>query len=153
MRVTFCSLIAAFIVLPIGAAEVVVQPVVVKLVPLARVHDACGSDREFDACTRFVAYELDASCDSRGALRVSATFRPMIFLYNIQQLTHEKLHIEDIRRFADAYVTDIEQKPFETESQCRDAATIAMDHFDATMQSFAVRSNLERHPLLRLAGR
>jgi hypothetical protein len=152
MRVTFFSLIAAFIVLPIATAGVVVEPVVVKLVSLDRVHDVCGSG-VLDACTRFVAYRLDAACDSHGTLHASVTFRPMIFLYNIQQLTHEKLHIEDIRRFADAYVTDIEQKPFETESQCRDAATIAMDHFDATMQSFAVRSNLERHPLLRLAGR
>jgi hypothetical protein len=153
MRVTFFSLIAAFIVLPIAAAGVVVEPVVVKLVSLNRVHDVCGSGYEIDACTRFVAYRLDASCDPHRALRASVTFRPMIFLYNVEQLTHEKLHIEDIRRFADAYVTDIEQKPFETESQCRDAATIAMDHFGATMQSFAVRSNLERHPLLRLAAR
>jgi len=153
MRATFFSLVAAFIVLPIGAAAVVVQPVVVKLVPLNRVHDACGSDREFDACTRFVAYELDASCDSHGALRASATFRPMIFLYNIQQLTHEKLHIEDIRRFADAYVTDIEQKSFETESQCHAAAQLAMDHFEATMRGFAERSNRERHRSLRLAAR
>jgi hypothetical protein len=153
MRVTFLSLIAAFIVLPIAGAGVVVEPAVVKLISLDRLHDVCGSDRELDACTRFVAYRLDASCDWHGALRASVTFRPMIFLYNIQELTHEKLHIEDIRRFADAYVTDIEQKPFETESQCRDAVTIAMDHFGATMQGFAVRSNLERHPLLRLAAR
>lgn len=142
-------MIAAFIVLPIGAAEVVSQPAVVKLVSLGRVHDACGSDREFDACTRFVAYELDASCDSQGKLRASVTFRPMIFLYNIQQLTHEQVHIEDIRRFAEAYVTDIEQKSFETESRCRDAAQLAMDHFGTTMRGFAVRSNLQRHPLLR----
>ena len=152
MRATFFSLIAAFIVLPIAAAGVEVEPAVVKLVSLDRVHDVCGS-AELDACTRFVAYRLDASCDSHGTLRASVTFRPMIFLYNVQQLTHEKLHIEDIRRFADAYVTDIEQQPFETESQCRVAATITMDHFGSAMQSFAVRSNLERHPLLRLAAR
>ena len=125
------------------------EPAVVKLMSLDRLHDTCASEREFDACTRFVAYRLDASCDSHGALRASVTFRPMIFLYNVQELTHEKLHIEDIRRFADAYVTDIEQKPFETESQCRDAAQLATDRFGATMQSFAMRSNLERHPSLR----
>ena len=147
MRVTFLSLIAAFIVLPIAAAGVVVEPVTVKLVSLDRVHGVCGSD--VDACTRFVAYRVNASCDSHGALRASITFRPMIFLYNIQELTHEKLHIEDIRRFADAYVTDIDQKPFETDSQCRDAAMIAMGRFRVTMQGFAVRSNLERHPSLR----
>jgi hypothetical protein len=146
-------MIATLIVLPNAAAGVLVEPVVVKLVSLDRVRAVCGTGRELDACTRFVAYRLDASCDPHGALRASVAFRPMIFLYNVQELTHEKLHIEDIRRFADAYVTDIEQKPFESESQCRDAATIAMDRFGATMQSFAMRSNLERHPLLRLAAR
>ena len=149
MRVTFFSLIAAFIVLPIAAGGVVVQPVVVKLVSLDRVHGACGSEREFDACTRFVAYGLDATCDTRGALTASITFRPMIFLYNIQQLTHEKVHIEDIRRFADAYVTEIEQKSFETETQCRAEARLAMNNFGETLRGFAERSNLERHPLLR----
>lgn len=153
MRATFFSLIAAFIVLPIGAQSVRVEPAAVKLVPLYRVHDACGSDREFDACTRFVAYRLDAACDSHGSIRASVTFRPMIFLYNIQQLAHEQLHVEDIRRFADAYVTDIEQKSFETEWRCHDAAQLAIGQFEATMRGFAERSNRERHPSLRFAAR
>ena len=119
---------------------------------LDRVHNACGSDREFDACTLFVAYKLEANCFYRK-IDVSVTFRPMIFLNNIQQLSHEWLHIEDIRSYAGAYVTDVEQKTFETESQCRTEAQLASDNFGATMRAFAERSNRERHPTLRLALR
>ena len=64
-------------------------------------------------------------------------------------MTHEQLHIEDIRRFAGAYVSDIEQKVFETDSQCRADVSSAMESFGATMRGFAERSNLERHPELR----
>jgi hypothetical protein len=130
------------------AAIVIVQTPTIRLVPLQTVHNACGAAGEYDACTRFVAYRLDAVCTG-GRVRATVTFRPLIFLYDIHQMTHEKLHIEDIRRFADAYVTDIEQKAFETDSQCCAEMFSAIGNFDATMRAFAERSNLERHPELR----
>jgi hypothetical protein len=147
MRVFFFLLVTSLIVLPIDAESVQVHAVV-KLVSLERVHDACGSAREFDACTRFVAYRLDVTCASRK-MEAVVTFRPIIFLYNIQQLSHEQCHIEDIRKFAAAYVTDIEQETFETDSQCRAEAQREMDSFPARMLGFATRSNHERHPQLR----
>lgn len=145
MRSFFVALIVLLCATAGVAGPVLVQPPMVTLTPLYRVHQACGAEGEFDACTLFVAYRLEARCFAQ-TITATVTFRPWILLHNMHQLSHEQLHIEDIRTFASAYVTDIEQISFETPSQCEDAATAASAGFGEKMREFARRSNAERHP-------
>ena len=121
------------------AAIVMVQTPIVKLVTLPQMHTFCGSAAEFDACSVFVSYHLTARCTDRK-IEALATFRPMIFIHNIERLDHEQQHVEDIRTFAAAYVTDIEQKEYESESQCAAAARRAEVTFGERMKEFAARS-------------
>jgi hypothetical protein len=143
MRITVLF-VSAFIVLPIGAQSVIVQPPLVKAVSLPWVHTACGDGADFDACTQFVAYRLNASCDG-SKIHASVTFRPLIFVYNFQQMTHEWAHIDDVRTYCAGYVNDLEQRRFETESECRDAATLASATFGERMREFAGRSMARIH--------
>jgi hypothetical protein len=121
------------------AAMVIVQTPVVKLVPLQTVHGACGADHHFEACTVFVSYHLNTQC-SAGKAEATITFQPVILLHDLHALSHEQHHIEDMRDFAAAYVTDIEQMRFETESQCRSKLDLATTSFATTMREFAKRS-------------
>ena len=133
---------------PAWAAETVaVQPAVIRFVPLQRLHELCSAEADFDACTRFVAYRLEARCESTN-IRASVTFTPLIFLYNIRQLPHEGLHIDDIRRFASAYVRELEEPTFGSADQCATEAMRLAAGFGDKMREFADRSNRERHPLL-----
>ena len=126
------------------AAMVIVHTPVVKFVPIGMVKAACGSDHEFEACTRFVSYRLDAHCGAEKA-EASIAFQPMIFIHDLRALSHEHVHIEDIREYAAAYVTDIEQKRFQSESQCRSELDLARKTFGATMREFAARSMRHIH--------
>ncbi len=123
---------------------VIVHTPVVKFVPLGMVHAVCGSDHEFEACTVFVSYRLDAHCGPEKA-EASIAFQPMIFVHDLQALNHEHVHIEDIREYATAYVTDIEQKRFESESQCRSELDLVTRTLGATMREFAARSMRHIH--------
>ena len=121
------------------AAMVIVQTPVVKLVSLDRMHSVCGESHDFEACTVFVSYRLDAQCQSQK-IEASVTFRPMILLHDGKAISHEYLHIDDFREYAAAYVTDIEQKRFETDALCRSDAQAAIDAFPEMMREFSKRS-------------
>jgi hypothetical protein len=130
-----------------AAESVAVGPAVIRFVPLQRLHELCSADADFDACTRFVAYRLQARCEST-TIRASITFTPLIFLYNIRQLPHEGLHIDDIRRFASAYVRELEAVTFVSADRCEAETLRLAAGFGEKMREFADRSNRERHPLL-----
>jgi hypothetical protein len=136
--------IATFIVLPIEAGSVFVQPVMVRAVPLSAVHSACGNEGDFEACTRFVAYRLDAECAGRK-LHASVTFRPVVFVFDLHQLTHEYTHVDDVRAYATEYASQIEEMTFDSDEQCRDAALSAAGRFGETMREFAGRSMRHIH--------
>jgi hypothetical protein len=139
-------------VLLILLQAVVVQPPATSIVSsLTRLHDICGPG-SFDACTRFVAYRLDVQCVTRSgepAMNASVTFRPMIFVYNIRQLPHEMLHVDDVRLFASQYVNQIESVPLKSDQECQEQSIRLAAGFGDRIREFALRSNLERHPILR----
>ncbi|HEY3054015.1 MAG TPA: hypothetical protein VGK04_11580 [Thermoanaerobaculia bacterium] len=121
---------------------------------MARLRASCMADGEYDACTRFVAYRLETTCVARGnssSIQARATFRPWILLHNPEQLSHELLHIDDVRRLVEIYVAEVEQPAFDSSAQCQSEALRAMSGFGDKMREFALRSNLERHPMLRRA--
>ena len=142
-------------VLLILLQAVIVQPPATSIVPsLQSLHDICG-DGNFDACTLFVAYRLDVQCVTRNgtpAMNASVTFRPLVFVYNIRQLPHEMLHVEDVRHFSSQYVDAIATVPLQSDQECRAQSMQLAAAFGDRIREFALRSNLERHPTLR-AGR
>ena len=147
MRISFVLVILLQCTAAWAAESVAAQPAVIRFVPLQRLHELCSGEVDFDACTRFVAYRLEAHCESRN-IHASVTFTPLIFLYNIRQLPHEGLHIDDIRRFASEYVSELEGRAFGSADQC-EAETLRLEAgFGEKMREFADRSSRERHPLL-----
>lgn len=142
---------ACVVVLSLVLASIVLLPPKVSVVSVDRLHEACGAQAGYyDACTRFIAYRLNASCLQRGeefGIAASVTFRPWILLKNLHQLDHEYLHVGDIGRYAADYVTELERIAFKTQSQCEGEALQEMAKFGETMRGFALRSNRERHPL------
>lgn len=142
-------------VLLILLQAVIVQPPATSIVPsLQGLHEICGPG-SFDACTLFVAYKLDVQCVTRNgapAMNASVTFRPMVFVYNIRQLPHEMMHVEDVRHFSSQYVDTIASVPFRSDAECREESSRLIAAFGDRIREFALRSNLERHPILR-AGR
>lgn len=142
-------------VLLILLQAVIVQPPSTTLVAsLHNLHEICGPGA-FDACTRFVAYKLDVQCVTREgapAMNASVTFRPMIFLQNIRQLPHEMLHVEDVRHFASQYADALASVALTSDAQCHEEAMQLSAGFGDRIREFALRSNLDRHPMLR-AGR
>ena len=121
-----------------------------------RLRDVCTPDGDFDACTRFVAFRLTATCslrDDRWAIDASATFRPWIFLHNMHSLDHEHLHISDIHGLAERYVEELMHDSFATREACEATALAASSGFEVKMREFARRSNEQRHRALLRASR
>jgi len=128
---------------------VIVQPPSATIVPtMQRLHEICGTAIDYDACTLFVAYRLDVTCDAKR-LNASVTFRPMILLHNVRQLPHEKLHVDDVRLFASQYACELEKQVFASNEECQEESIRLAAGFGAKMREFALRSNLARHPQLR----
>ena|SRR5438270_6667961 len=147
MRVILGVVILLHCAAAFAAGNVAVEPAVIRFVSLQRLHELCSADADFDACTRLVAYRLEARCESTN-IRASVKFTPFIFLYNIRQLPHEGLHIDDIRKFASEYVSELEGLTFASADQC-EVETLRLEAgFGEKMREFADRSNRERHPLL-----
>ncbi len=84
-------------------------------------------------------------------MRASATFRPIILLYNLHQLTHELIHVADVEKSATRYVAALEQTEFASAEACEQAVIEAKSGFGDRMREFAWQSNIEHHPQL-LAG-
>jgi len=85
-------------------------------------------------------------------LFLATALAPMVFVYNIRQLPHEMMHVEDVRHFSSQYVDTIASVPFRSDAECREESSRLIAAFGDRIREFALRSNLERHPILR-AGR
>ena len=150
------ALLAMSVIRAAAAQRVVVADPFIKIVSNGQMlRDVCASDVDFDACTRFVAYRLRTSCvltNDRWTIDASATFKPWIVLHNLHSLSHEQLHIADVRTFIERYIDSLSRDPFEQRDACEASALTASSGFEATIRGFAVRSNALRHPnIIRLA--
>lgn len=151
--------VVTFLVLHAVAARAADGENVEVLPPLTKVvatvpelRDLCRGAGQYDACTRMVAYRLEASCtQQRGEWRIEATarFRPFVILKNVQKLSHEHEHIEDIRRSADRYVSALQSMTFAALAACEAHGLAERASFEMSMATFALDSNLARHPQLR----
>jgi hypothetical protein len=148
---------AAFILLhclPATGSErvTVAKPIVSIAASAGHLRELCAAEGNYDACTRFVAFRLEAGCFPSGdEWRASgtATFRPFIILRNLGSATHEMLHVDDMRRSVDLLLVALTEARFRSRNAC--AARVAMEEgaFGSTMQRFALESNLARHDALR----
>lgn len=131
----------------------VLNPLIKTTSSVTDLREACRGAGQYDACTRMIAYRLESSCsagDGDWKLDAAATFRPWIFLRNIQRLTHEKEHIEDIRRAVERHVNGLEAVRFESLPACQARSLTESESFEMQMGQFALLSNLARHPQLKV---
>ncbi|MGZ7030939.1 MAG: hypothetical protein ACXVIJ_03120 [Thermoanaerobaculia bacterium] len=129
-------------------AVVVARPLMKVVNNVRQLREVCTPDGDFDACTRFVAFRLNAACaknDERWTIEASATFRPWIFLYNMKSLSHEQLHIDDIRTYTERFISELGREQFSSRDVCEASALSAVGGFEQKMRDFAERSNAERH--------
>ena len=133
-----------------SAAEVIVGETKPRLVPtLQHLRDLCGGSVSYDACTRFVAYRLTASCAPDGEkwrAHTSATFTPWIALWNMHQLAHELDHVADIRQFVMDRLNTIEASVFDAQADCEQRTIVEQKSFEQTLRDAAMKSNALRHP-------
>lgn len=132
---------------------VVVADPLLRVVPTdAHLREWCGVGGDLEACTRFIAFRLEATCapSAEGwVMRATATFRPWIFLKNIAQLTHEREHIGDVQRSVAAHAAALEGLSFAGDEECRARSVQEAMRFGEVMRIFARQSNEARHPVLR----
>ena len=158
MRTSTAALLFVLTTSAVAAERVTVPPPMMNVVNNAqRLREVCPSDGEFDACTRFVAFRLTASCaprpDGQWAMDASATFRPWILAWNLASIQHEQLHIRDIHESVERYIDSLMQQTFVTQGACEAQALIASTSFEEKMREFARRSNEVRHRAILRASR
>lgn len=136
----------------LGGQRVNVEQPMMTVAPTTdRLREWCGAGGSYDACTRFVAFRLEASCTAEGRITASARFRPWIILRNHQSLAHEHDHIGDVRRAVEVFLTGLESLETGSAEECRARVLAETASFGDTLRGYALASNLERHPILRRA--
>lgn len=159
MRTSFLALLLVAVAGAAAAADrVVVAAPILNVVHNAEgLRDVCPADGEFDACTRFVAFRLIASCSVRSdgawTIDASATFRPWILAWHLSSIAHEHLHIDDIHESAERYVESLMQQTFVSQAACESETLAAQASFGESMRTFARRSNEKRHRAILRASR
>jgi hypothetical protein len=125
---------------------------------MQQLRDDCGGLGDYDACTRFVAWNLEASCIQQKdgwEIHATASFTPWIVLLNIEELSHELEHVRDVTRSAQQYAEELESLRFASEADCRARSIGEAGSFETVVRRFAAESNAMRHPLVygRASGR
>src|SRR5688572_21926688 len=94
MRVIPAIVIATILIPIASAAEVTVTPVARFAPTRHALHDWCGAGR-FDACTAFVGFRLEATCD-KTRLTANARVTALMLLRDVSKVAHEQEHIRHI---------------------------------------------------------
>lgn len=139
-----------------GSSITMNDPIIRLTSSLKQMRERCGVDGVYDACTRFVAYRLDATCAADGGLwrmQAAAKFTPFVVLLNIRSLPHEKEHIGDMLVALRGYVDALERNRFDSETACHEIAVLQMNAFESTIRAFASESTLLRDPTLKSPSR
>lgn len=112
------------------------------------LRERCGGAGEFEACTRLVAYRLDASCTERNdgwMIRSSARFTPYLLVRGTQRLAHERAHVLDIESQVQRYLVALDSERFGSAEACRGRALAESTRFGETLGDFARDSNRRLH--------
>ncbi|HEY3054568.1 MAG TPA: hypothetical protein VGK31_01415 [Thermoanaerobaculia bacterium] len=122
---------------------------VVAVDTVSALRNRCGIDRPIRACTQFSAYSLDASCNSSDdgwSIRASAWIAPQMIVLAPEAMTHEYLHISDVRQSANDYLRVVSAQRYGTANQCEDAAAREIAAFGERIKISVQESNARRHP-------
>ena len=135
------------------AAEVIVKEPVAKLAPtLQHLRELCPGPGDYDACTRFVAYRLEAACtpaaEAGWSMRTTATFTPWVFLYSVKSMTHELDHVSDVRATVHDRLSELEALQFASQADCTARGIAEENAFEGMIREAVALSNAKRHPLL-----
>ncbi|HEY8164615.1 MAG TPA: hypothetical protein VIF83_03585 [Gemmatimonadaceae bacterium] len=115
----------------------------------AEVQRLCGIDRPIDACTRFIDFALTATCDGaddQWMMSASARILPLVVVLAPDAMTHEYVHISDMRQSASKYLHKLDGTRYSTKDRCEDAASREIAGFASHLKKFAQASNAMRHP-------
>lgn len=119
------------------------DPAIRVVASVKQMRDHCGLDGDYDACTQFGSYKLEASCSAEGTswrIRTTAAMTPSIVLYNLASLRHENTHIADMSGSLRQYMHWIESQRFASSDACRDHASATMSGFGDAVRTFAQES-------------
>lgn len=108
----------------------------------------CRTGRPIFACTDFVGLRLDCGCRAAGAqwrLEARAQVIPFVYLWDVQQLTHERMHVADVRHDLITYLQRLTVRRFETAAACEAEARDAAASFPRKLNWSLVASNRLRH--------
>jgi hypothetical protein len=159
MRTSLAALLTLVVTSAAVAADrvVVAAPILNVVNNATRLREVCPADGEFDACTRFIAFRLTASCSVRDgrqwSMDASATFTPWIVAWHLSSIPHEHLHIGDIHESAERYIDALMQQSFVSKMACESEALAAANTFEGSMRTFARLSNEKRHHAILRASR
>lgn len=131
-------------------------PLIKLVAGSGRLTDVCRlNGNHITACTLFVGYRLEGRCRPKASMwsaEVSARFTPMVYLGDIQSMTHERDHIEDVRFSLGEYLQLLERREFSSFDDCHHAVVQEAERFEETLRGFARESTRKRHPKSILAA-
>ena len=122
--------------------KVVITETAPRLVLRTTLHETCGKG-VFDACTKFVGYDLRLNCSATGEvwnINGWAEFTPMILLLNPTRLRHERRHIADVKQSTERYLYDLQSENYTSFGQCEEAAFNERLVFRKRLYDFAQES-------------
>ena len=144
MLLALLPLLALHVTTPpiIPEPKVIVTETAPRMVLAPTLREACGKGT-FDACTKFVGYNLRVNCSGGGEkwnMNGFAEFTPLIMLMNAGRLNHERQHIDDVKVSTERYVYALESRNYRTSVACEEAAISARLVFRDTLHGFAQES-------------
>ena len=142
----------AVLILAVALKAPIMNRAVVTIVPnIGALNKICNSSDYLYACTDFREM-FSCSCSQvlqEWRLDVSAHITPLIYLWKLEYVAHEKDHIGDIRVALQTYVNDLDGRSFASLEECGDAAQHEMTGFHHLMDVMKEDSNVKRHPFYR----
>jgi hypothetical protein len=112
-----------------------------------RVHAVCRSVDT--ACTTFERTTFSCACElreSRWAPAVDIQSRPLTFISHGIYMEHEVQHVFDFQSAMRQHAAEIEQKAFQSQSECDAFASRQLEEFPAVMRAVVRASMVRRDP-------
>lgn len=144
MLLALLPLLALHVLTPpiVSEPKVVVTDTAPRLVLRTTLREMCGKGA-FDACTKFVGYDLRLNCSANGEvwnINGFAEFTPIILLLNPGRLAHERKHIDDVTQSAKRYLYDLQSENYGSFGECEEAAFNERLVFKKRLYDFAQES-------------
>lgn len=156
MRRLFGQFVLLLTISPVSvaAASIHVVPAHTHLVSERELAKHCGTSQWIYACTEFRGETLVCACKREGdrwRIHATAQLIPYIYLWQPAWMSHEMLHLNDIRASLTDYLTVLESTAYESVDACQSDGAVASRDFGAHMDEWKKLSNKKRHGFERAA--